>query len=62
VPGFVSYGRVPLGLGGGITVTTCQDKERTDESSRRAAAGVTGTSARRVDPPAMTEAARFLQF
>jgi hypothetical protein len=36
VPGFVSYVAVRSG-GGGVTVTVCEDKAGTDESSRRAA-------------------------
>jgi len=40
VPGFVSYAAVRT-EGGGNTVTVCQDKTGTDESSRRAAEWVT---------------------
>src|SRR5436190_322219 len=36
VPGFVSYVAVPSG-DGGVAVTVCEEKEGTDESSRRAA-------------------------
>jgi hypothetical protein len=36
VPGFVSYAAVRVG-DGGVTVTVCEDKAGTDESSRRAA-------------------------
>ena len=39
VPGFVSYVAVRGGAGG-ATVTVCEDKEGTEESSRRAAAWV----------------------
>jgi hypothetical protein len=37
VPGFVSYVSFRTGDGGAITVTVCDDKAGTDESSRRAA-------------------------
>ena len=61
VPGFVSYVAV-RNAGGGVTVTVCEDKVGTDESSRRAAefvkANLTGTPA----PPAITEGDTVLQF
>lgn len=41
VPGFVSYAATPTGEDSGVTVTLCQDKAGTDESSRRAAEWVT---------------------
>ncbi len=48
---------------GGTTVTVCQDKAGTDESSNRAAAWIkenaSGTS---VSPPEITEGSTVLQF
>ena len=61
VPGFVSYVAFRSG-GGGMTVTTCQDKEGTDESSKRAAGWVSENVSATVDPPTMTEGDTFLQF
>ena len=62
VPGFVSYAAFRSG-DGVMTVTACDDKAGTDESSSRAAAwikeNVTGAS---VDPPDITEGSTFLQF
>ena len=62
VPGFVSYAGFRSG-DGGMTVTCCDDKAGTDESSKRAAAwigeNVSGTT---VDPPEITEGSTFLQF
>jgi hypothetical protein len=61
VPGFVSYAAFRSG-DGGMTVTVCQDKAGTDESSRRAAEfvkenlGTTGT------PPEITEGNTVLHF
>jgi hypothetical protein len=61
VPGFVSY--VAFGSdGGGTTVTICQDKAGTDESSRRAAEWVKDNVTTTVDPPAMTEGSTVLHF
>jgi hypothetical protein len=61
VPGFVSYAafRSP---DGGTTVTICQDKNGTDESSRRAADWVKENATAPVDPPVITEGNAFLQF
>ncbi len=61
VPGFVSYAAFRAG-GGGTTVTVCQDKTGTDESSRRAAEWVKDNVSTTVDPPAITEGSTFLQF
>lgn len=62
VPGFVSYAAFRSG-DGGTTVTVCQDKAGTDESSNRAAAWIKenagGTS---VSPPEITEGTTVLQF
>jgi hypothetical protein len=61
VPGFVSY--VAFGSDrGGTTVTICQDKAGTDESSRRAAEWVKDNVTTTVDPPAMTEGSTVLHF
>jgi hypothetical protein len=61
VPGFVSYAAVRDG-DGGVTVTVCQAKEGTDESSRRAAAWVKDNVSTTVDPPTITEGDTVLQF
>jgi hypothetical protein len=61
VPGFVSYAAFRAG-GAGTTVTVCQDKAGTDESSRRAAEWVKENVSTTVDPPAITEGSTFLQF
>jgi len=62
VPGFVSYAAFRSGAGG-TTVTVCQDKAGTDESSNRAAAWIkenaSGTS---VSAPEITEGSTVLQF
>lgn len=61
VPGFVSYTAVRSG-DGGVTVTVCQDKTGTDESSRRAAEWVKDNVGVTVDPPVITEGSTVLQF
>jgi len=61
VPGFVSYAAVRSG-DDGLTVTVCEDKTGTDESSRRAAAWVTENLATAVDPPVITEGSTVLHF
>jgi hypothetical protein len=61
VPGFVSYAAVRDG-DGGVTVTVCEDKAGTDESSRRAAAWVNENVSATADPPAITEGNTLLQF
>ena len=62
VPGFVTYAAFRSG-NGGTTVTVCQDKAGTDESSNRAATWIkenaSGTS---VSPPEITEGSTVLQF
>ncbi len=62
VPGFVSYTAFLAGDGGGTTVTVCEDKAGTDESSRRAAEWVKENLGASVDPPAITEGDTSLQF
>ena len=61
VPGFVNYVAVRNG-DGGVTVTVCDDKAGTDESSRRAAEWVTENLSATADPPSMTEGDTVLQF
>ena len=62
VPGFVSYSAFRSG-DGGATVTVCQDKAGTDESSNRAAGWIKenagGTS---VSPPEITDGDTVLHF
>ena len=61
VPGFVSYAAFRSG-DGGITVTVCQDKTGTDESSRRAAEWVKENVSSMANPPVVTEGGTVLQF
>jgi hypothetical protein len=61
VPGFGTYAAARSD-GGGITVTVCQDKEGTDESSRRAADWVRENATSSVNPPEVTEGETILQF
>lgn len=61
VAGFVSYAAVRTG-DGGVTVTVCQDKAGTDESSRRAADWVKDNVSATVDRPAITEGEAVLHF
>jgi hypothetical protein len=61
VPGFVNYSAVRDG-DGGVTVTVCEDKAGTDESSRRAAAWVKENVSGTANPPVITEGATTLQF
>jgi hypothetical protein len=61
VPGFVSYAAFRSG-DGGMTVTTCQDKVGTDESSQRAAAWVKENVTATVNPPAISEGSTVLDF
>jgi len=61
VPGFVSYAAVRDG-DGGMTVTVCEDKEGTDESSRRAADWVKENVTGSAGPPTITEGDTVLQF
>jgi hypothetical protein len=61
VPGFVSYTAFRSG-DGGITVTVCQDKTGTDESSRRAAEWVKENVSSEANPPVITEGSTVLQF
>src|ERR687883_537676 len=52
VPGFVRYAAFRSG-DGGMTVTICEDKAGTDESSKRAAGWVEENVTGTVDPPAI---------
>ena len=61
VPGFVNYFAVRTG-DGGFTVTVCQDKTGTDESSKRAAEYVKENLNGPVDPPEITEGGTVVQF
>jgi hypothetical protein len=61
VPGFVTYAAFRSG-DGGATVTVCEDKAGTDESSRRAAEWVKENVSATTDPPAITEGDTVLQF
>ncbi|HEX5522955.1 MAG TPA: hypothetical protein VFX53_05880 [Pedococcus sp.] len=61
VPGFVNYFAV-RNDDGGFTVTVCQDKTGTDESSRRAAEFVKENLTGSADPPVITEGGTVVQF
>ncbi len=62
VPGFVSYAASETGADSGFTVTVCQDKAGTDESSRRAAKWVKDNVSATGNPPQSTEGSTVLQF
>jgi hypothetical protein len=61
VPGFISYAafRTDAGV---KTVTVCDDKAGTDESSSRAAAWIGDNVDASVDPPEIAEGDTFIQF
>ena len=61
VPGFVNYAAVRSG-DGGVTVTVCEDKAGTDESSRRAAEFVKENASGTASPPEITEGDAVLQL
>jgi 4-diphosphocytidyl-2C-methyl-D-erythritol kinase len=61
VPGFVSYTAFRSG-DGGMTVTVCQDKAGTDESTRRAAAWVAENIHVSIGAPSVVEGDTSLQF
>ena len=61
VPGFVSYTAFRSSEGG-ITVTVCQDKAGTDESSRRAAEWVKENIGATSNPPVITEGGTVVYF
>ncbi len=62
VPGFVSYAAFRSGGDKNMTVTVCDDKAGTDESSRRAAEWVKENVSATAKPPAITEGDTVLQF
>jgi hypothetical protein len=61
VPGFITYAAFRTNDGGG-TVTVCEDKAGTDESSRRAAGWVQENATTAVDSPRITEGNTVIQF
>jgi hypothetical protein len=61
VAGFVSYTALRSG-DGGLTVTVCQDKAGTDESSRRAAEWVKENIDATAGPPTITEGGTVAHF
>jgi hypothetical protein len=61
VPGFVTYSAVRSG-DGGVTVTVCEDKAGTDESSRRAAAWVAENLSAKADAPELSEGSTVVHF
>jgi restriction endonuclease Mrr len=61
VPGFVSYTACRTG-DGGVTVTVCQDKTGTDESSRRAAEWVKENIRAMASPPEIAEGSTVAHF
>ena len=61
VPGFIKYAAVRTG-DGGVTVTMCDDKEGTDESSRRAADWVGENATASVSAPEISEGSTVVQF
>ena len=61
VPGFISY-EAFRSDSGHQTVTVCQGKDGTDESSRRAAEWVKENISVTVDPPTITEGSTILHF
>jgi hypothetical protein len=61
VPGFVSYAAF-RNSEGGVTVTVCQDKAGTDESSRRAAEWVKENVSAMASAPVITEGSTVVYF
>ena len=61
VPGFVSYTAFRTDEGGS-TVTVCEDKTGTDESSRRAAEWVKENVSATANPPVITEGSTVVHF
>ena len=63
VPGFVAYYLLRSGDGGGASVTVCEDRAGTEESTRRAAAWVReNLPAAAGSPPELTEGEVLYQF
>ena len=61
VPGFTNYAAFRHGAGG-QTVTVCQDKAGTDESTRRAAEWVKENIGGTVDAPTVAEGTTVVDF
>ena len=61
VPGFVHYSAV-RGNGGGTTVTVCQDKDGTDESTRRAKTWISENLDTAITPPTIDEGDTVIEF
>jgi hypothetical protein len=61
VPGFVNYAAVRSD-DGGVTMTVCDDKAGTDESSRRAADWIKENAGATGNPPTITEGNTVLHF
>jgi hypothetical protein len=61
VPGFVSYTAFRTN-GGGASVTVCEDRDGTDESSRRAAEWVAENASFEVATPSVSEGDALLEF
>ena len=62
IPGFVSYTAIRT-AGGGVTVTVCNDKTGTDESSKRAAGFIKERAeGKSIDPPEISEGDTSLYF
>jgi hypothetical protein len=61
VPGFVSYTALQSSEGG-VTVTVCQDKTGTDESSRRAAEWVKENIPAMASTPLISEGSTVVYF
>lgn len=62
VPGFVSYAAARTGDDTGVTATLCQDKDGTDESSRRAAEWVKENVNTAGTAPIISEGTTVTQF
>ena len=61
IPGFVSFLAMRSGSGGSV-VTIFEDKDGTDESTRRAAEWVKANIDVTVDPPTISEGEAILHF
>ncbi len=61
VPGFVTYAAFRT-EDGGRTVTVCEDKAGTDESSKRAARWIEENGTAPLDAPQIAEGSTVLQF
>ena len=64
VPGFRAYYAARMGGGGAVaTVTVCDDKAGTDESTRRAGEWVrANTAGATIAPPEVTEGETYITF